>query len=119
MPEPGTVTRRQAASLAGVAPVACGSGKSKGARHVRGGRKRPRDVLYMAAVAALMWNPEMKAFYSRLKERGKHSKVAITAVMRRMIVIANALLRGRRHWAERPPRRRHPANQPAGLTPVS
>ena len=101
MPELGTVTRRQAASLVGVAPMARDSGKSKGARHVRGGRRRPRDVLYMAAVSAMTWNPEMKAF------------------CRRLIVIANALLRDRRLWTERVPRPPHPANQPAALAPVS
>ena len=75
----------------------------KGARHVRGGHRRPRDVLYMAAMSAMAWNPDMKATYERLRARGKCHKVALIAVMRRLIVLANALLRDRRTWTERAP----------------
>ena len=103
MSELGTIGNRQAAALIGVAPMARDSGTLKGARHIRGGRRRPRDVLFMAATSAMVWNPDMKATYERLRARGKPHKVAIVAVMRRLIVLANALLRDRRTWTERAP----------------
>ena len=103
MAELGSIGNRQAAALIGVAPFARDSGGMKGARHISGGRKRPRDVLFMAAMTAMAWNPDMKALYGRLRERGKHHKVALVAVMRKLIVIANALLRDGRMWSERAP----------------
>ena len=103
MSELGTIGNRQAAALIGVAPMANDSGTMKGARHIRGGRRRPRDILYMAAMAAMAWNPDMKAAYGRLRARGKPHKVALVAVMRRLIVLVNALLRDRRTWTERAP----------------
>ena len=101
MSELGAIGNRQAAALIGVAPFARDSGTLKGGRHVTGGRRRPRDVLYMAAMAACMHNAEMAEFYGRLVERGKCHKVAVTAVMRKLIVTANALLRDRRIWEDR------------------
>ena len=101
MSELGAIGNRQAAALIGVAPFARDSGTLRGGRHVAGGRRRPRDVLYMAAMAACRFNPEMAAFYGRLRERGKRHKVAVTAVMRKLIVTANALLRDRRMWEDR------------------
>ena len=101
MGELGAIGNRQAAALIGVAPFARDSGSMKGGRHVSGGRRRPRDVLYMAAMAACMYNPEMAEAYGRLKERGKPHKVAVTAIMRKLIVTANALLRDRRMWEDR------------------
>ncbi len=101
MGELGAIGGRQAAALIGVAPFARDSGSRKGGRHVSGGRRRPRDVLYMAAMAACAFNPEMAEFHGRLKERGKPHKVAVTAVMRKLIVTANALLRDRRMWEDR------------------
>ena len=102
MSELGAIGNRQAAALIGVAPFARESGTLKGGRHVTGGRRRrPRDVLYMAAMAACRFNPEMAAFYGRLVERGKPHKVAVTAVMRKLVVTANALLRDRRKWEDR------------------
>ena len=101
MSELGAIGNRQAAALIGVAPFARDSGTLKGGRHVTGGRRRPRDVLYMAAMAACMFNPEMGEFYGRLVERGKPHKVAVTAVMRKLVVTANALLRDRRMWEDR------------------
>ena len=85
----------------GVACFERHSGTLKGGRHVTGGRRRPRDVLYMAAMAACMHNAEMAGFYERLVERGKPHKIAVTAVMRKLVVIANALLRDRRMWEDR------------------
>ena len=98
MHELGTVGRRRAAALIGVAPMARDSGIVKRTRRIRGGRRRPRDPLCMAAMSAAAGNPEMKAIHDRLKVEGKRHKVAIVAVMRRLIVLANARLRDRRVW---------------------
>ena len=111
MSELGAIGNRQAAALIGVAPFARDSGTLKGGRHISGGRRWPRDVLYMAAMAACIYNPEMAEFYGRMKEMGKPHKVAVTAVMRKLIVTANALLRDRRAWEVRTEGRRQ-------LTPV-
>ena len=103
MPELGHIENRQAAALLGVAPFARDSGQSKGARHIRGGRRRPRDLMYMAAQTAMRHNPEMKALHDRLKAAGKPHKVITVAVMRKLIVTANAMLRDRRTWTATPP----------------
>ncbi len=103
MCERGTLSDRPAASLIGVAPMARDSGQKIGVRHITGGRRRPRDVLYMAANTARIYNDEMKEFTDRLVGKGKHHHVAITAVMRRLIVTANARLRDPRHGEERTP----------------
>ena len=103
MPELGAIGGRQAASLVGVAPFARDSGVAKGARRIAGGRRRPRDLLFMAATTASRFNAEMAALYARLVGRGKKHKVAIVAVMRKLVVLANALLRDGREWAERRP----------------
>ena len=103
MAELGSTGNRQAAALIGVAPMARDSGTRQGVRHVAGGRRRPRDLLYMAALSAKSHNPQMIAFYRRLRDQGKHHKVALVAVMRKLIVTANALLRDRRTWSERAP----------------
>ena len=83
---------------AGVAPVNCDSGEMRGKRHIRGGRAHVRKVLYMAAIAAAKSNPDMKAFYTRLRAAGKAAKVALTAVMRKLVILANTLIREDRHW---------------------
>ena len=98
MPELGTLENRQAAALIGVAPYAQESGQSARPRHIRGGRRRPRDVLYMAALTAKTHNPELKALYDRLTARGKHHKVALVAIMRKLVILANVLLRDDRKW---------------------
>ncbi len=98
---PGAIGSRQAAAPGGVAPIARDSGTLKGGRHIGGGRRRPRDVPRMAAMAACMSDPEMKALYGRLRERARHHKVAVTAVMRGPVVTANVLLRDRRMWEDR------------------
>ncbi len=103
MPGPGTLRGGQAASLIGVAPFARDSGTLSGARHIRGGRRRPRDVPSMAALTAAAWNPAMGEFYQRLTDAGKAHKVALVAVMRKLVIPANALLRDGRGWSGAPP----------------
>lgn len=102
MPELGTIDHKQAASLAGVAPMARQSGSWTGKAHIRGGRAALRQALYMPALVAARFNPALKAIYDNLTEAGKPAKVAITAVMRKLICLANALLRKGRPWAENP-----------------
>ena len=103
MPELGRLDRRAAAALLGVAPCANDSGQHQGKRPVRGGRRAPRTLLYMAAVAAIRWNAPLRAFYQRLRTRGKEAKGALVAVTRKLIVLANALLQADRLWQDAPP----------------
>lgn len=98
MPELGTLTNKQAAALAGLAPYNRDSGKMRGKRSIYGGRAIVRRVLYMAAVAAKRWNPPIKTFFTRLDKAGKKYKVAITACMRKLIVFMNAMLRDGVDW---------------------
>lgn len=98
MPELGTLENKQAASLAGLAPVARQSGQWKGKSYIRGGRANVRHALYMPALVAARFNPDLKAKYQQLIADGKPAKVAITAVMRKLIVTANALLKADRIW---------------------
>lgn len=93
MPELGTVNRRQAASLAGLAPHPRQSGAKDGYRRTQGGRPEVRKVLFMAALTASKHDPKMAEFYQRLIANGKKPIVAIVAVMRKLIVVINALLR--------------------------
>ncbi|WP_108661833.1 transposase [Acuticoccus kandeliae] len=99
MPELGTMAGRQAASLAGLAPVARDSGARQGRRIIRGGRATLRRTLYMPALVASRWNPALRAVYERLIAAGKPAKVALTALMRKLIILANAMLRDGRDWA--------------------
>ena len=92
MPELGTIDRKAAASLAGLAPMTRESGTWKGRSFIHGGRARPRRLLYMASVSAIRHNPDFVRKYRELRERGKPPKVALTAIMRKMLVLANALL---------------------------
>jgi transposase len=93
MPELGALTRRQAASLAGCAPHPRDSGKTTGYRATAGGRATVKRALFMAALAARNFHPELKPFYNRLIQNGKKPMVALTAIMRKLIVILNAKLR--------------------------
>lgn len=93
MPELGTLTRRKAASLAGLAPHPRDSGNHYGYRSVRGGRQAVRKALFMAAMSAVRYNPQMKAFYCKLIKNGKKPIVALVAVMRKIIVTLNAKIR--------------------------
>ena len=93
LPELGTLDRHQIAALAGVAPVNRDSGRQRGQPHIQGGRRQVRAPLFMAALAAIRHNAAIKAFYERLLAAGKNRRVAIVAVMRKLVVIANAVLR--------------------------
>jgi len=98
MPELGTLDEKQAASLAGLAPVACDSGTWRGQRFCQGGRAKLRQALYMPALVAARHNADLRAKYDDLIGRGKPPKVAITALMRKLIILANALVRDDRTW---------------------
>ena len=104
MPELGTLTGKAAASLAGLAAVPRESGTWQGRAFIRGGRQRARRLLYMPAVSTLRWNRDLAAVYRRLTERGKPGKVALVAVMRKLIVLANTLVRQDRTWLPEAPR---------------
>jgi transposase len=92
MPELGTLNRRQVAALAGVAPHPRESGQWQGRRTIGGGRPALRAALYMAALVASRSNPILKVFYQRLRAAGKPAKVALTALMRKLVVLLNHLL---------------------------
>jgi transposase len=98
LPELGTLDGGKLSALVGLAPFADDSGKRHGSRHVRGGRAVVRRVLYLAALSAVRYNPAMKAFKERLVMRGKKAKVILTAVARKLLVIANAVVRTGRPW---------------------
>ena len=93
LPELGTLRDNQASALAGVAPLNHDSGQFRGQRHIHGGRSAVRRVLYMAALAATQHNSILKVFYLRLRQNGKPAKVALTAVMRKLIILMNRLLK--------------------------
>jgi transposase len=98
LPELGTLNRQEIAALVGVAPLNRDSGRKTGRRHVYGGRAAVRSVLYMAALSAKAHNPTIKTFYEHLLAHGKEKKVALTACMRKLLVILNAMLRSRQTW---------------------
>ena len=95
VPELGTLNRHQIAALVGVAPLNRDSGKMRGKRTVWGGRSRVRNALYMATLVATQHNPVLRAFYQRLRNEGKPAKVALTACMRKLLVILNAMLKNK------------------------
>jgi transposase len=92
-PELGQRNRQKISALVGLAPFNDDSGEHVGARHIRGGRSRVRVALHQAAVAAIRHCARIKAFYAGLKARGKPSRVALIAVARKILVLANALIR--------------------------
>ena len=98
MPELGTLDHKCAASLAGLAPVARDSGHHSGKRFIRAGRAHLRQALYMPALVAIRFNADMKAKYQALVATGKPPKVAITAIMRKLVILANAPLHHGRTW---------------------
>lgn len=98
LPELGTLDRCQIASLVGVAPMNRDSGHFRGKRCVWGGRAQVRNVLYMATLAAIRFNPVIRVFHKRLIDAGKKNKVAITACMRKLLVILNAMVKNNSPW---------------------
>jgi transposase len=98
LPELGQLTRTQIAALVGVAPLARDSGTLRGKRMVWGGRAPIRTVLYMSALAAVRCTPVIRVFYRRLRAAGKPAKVALTACMRKLLVILNAMVRSNTPW---------------------
>ncbi len=100
LPELGSIDRCRLAALVGVAPYANDSGKRSSARSIAGGRAAVRNTLYMAALAARKHCAPLKAFYQRLIAKGKKPKVAIVAIMRRLLGILNAIVRKRTKWDE-------------------
>jgi transposase len=101
MPELGSLDEKQVAALAGLAPIARQSGNWKGKSFIRGGRQQVRQGLYMPALVAIRFNADLKAKYEQLIKAGKAPKKAITAVMRKLIILANALLKKDRQWQTR------------------
>lgn len=101
LPELGTLNRQQIAALVGLAPLNKDSGRKRGQRHIFGGRKAVRSKLYMAALSAVKHNPVICAFYERLVAKGKLQKVALTACMRKLLVILNAMIRDMAPWQPR------------------
>jgi transposase len=103
LPELGVLDRKQIAALVGVAPLNRDSGTLRGKRTIWGGRAQVRAVLYMAAVVAARCNPVIRAFYQRLQAAGKAKKVALTACMRKLLTILNAMMKHRTPWRTQVP----------------
>lgn len=99
LPELGSLNRREIAALVGVAPYNRDSGTLRGKRRIWGGRAEVRKALYMAAVTASRWNPVIRAMYERLVSAGKLKKVALTACMRKLLCILNAMARTNKAWS--------------------
>ncbi len=103
LPELGTLGRKQIAALVGVAPLNRDSGRYRGKRRVWGGRARVRETLYMGTLVATRFNPVIRDFYQRLLGAGKPKKVALTACMRKLLTILNAMARHQTPWQTTPP----------------
>ena len=101
MPEIGGMNRKQVASLTGVAPMTRQSGQWRGKSFIQGGQKVVRDALYMPALVAMRFNPDLKAKYQAMIKAGKPPKVALTALMRKLIKLANALIKANRLWVNK------------------
>ena len=101
LPELGSLNNKQIAALVGVAPFNRDSGRFRGKRRIRGGRASVRTVLFMAMLSAIQHNPIIRATYRKLLANGKHKKVALTACMRKMICMLNAMLRDQSPWREK------------------
>jgi transposase len=98
LPELGSLCRRQIAALTGVAPFNRDSGTLRGKRRIRGGRAHSRTALFLSAMVATRYNPDIKRFYQRLLAAGKHKKVALTACIRKIVTALNAMLRDDKPW---------------------
>jgi transposase len=104
LPELGGCNDKQIATLAGLAPWPDDSGPREGPRHIRGGRRPVCNILYLAALSATRCNRDMKAFFRRLTVAGKQSKLALIAVARKLVILANTLLAADRLWLPEPPK---------------
>ncbi|MGL5010124.1 MAG: IS110 family transposase [Paracoccaceae bacterium] len=102
MPEIGQLGRKQAAALAGLAPMTRRSGQWQGHAAIAGGRKPLRDALYMPALTASRKNPELAEKYRQLIAAGKPAKLALTCIMRKLLELANALVKADREWSPKP-----------------
>lgn len=102
MPELGTLEPKKAAKLAGLAPITRQSGQWQGRSFIQGGRASLRRALFMPALVACRYNPDLKAKYEALKAAGKPRKVAVVAVMRKLLLLANALIQSNRMWVPKP-----------------
>lgn len=100
LPELGQLSHREISALVGVAPLNCDSGQYKGKRATWGGRSYIRSKLYMAALVAVRFNQRLKHFYQSLCERGKSKKLALVAVMRKLLITMNAMMRNNEEWRE-------------------
>ena len=98
LPELGAIRRHQIAALVGIAPINRHSGLMRGRRSIAGGRTSVRGVLYMAALTAIRRGSPFRSFYERLTQRGRPKKVALVAVMRKLLVELNAIVRNRTLW---------------------
>lgn len=99
LPELGTLDRKKIAALVGVAPMNQDSGSKSGRRRIRGGRAPLRAALYMAALSASRFNPVIRDFYERLIGNAKEKKVALTACMRKLLTMLNAMMRDNKRWS--------------------
>jgi len=100
LPELGTLDRHKIAALVGVAPINRDSGRTRGERHIQGGRAQVRAPLFTAAMTVIQHSPPLRDFYQRLLAKGKNKRLALIAVMRRLVVIANAVIRDNAPWDE-------------------
>ena len=101
MPEIGTLQKKRPASLTGLAPMTRQSGKWQGKAAIQGGRKHLRDALYMPALVAARFNPDMRKKYEAMIKQGKPQKVALTTIMRKLIELANTLVKYDREWVQK------------------
>ncbi len=101
--ELGNASAKQITLLAGLAPIPNDSGQHRGYRRIRGGRQIVRNMLYLAALAAARYNPALRTFYRRLVDDGKPKKLALIAVARKLLVLANVLIADNRVWTPEPP----------------
>ncbi len=99
LPELGELNNKEISKLVGVAPMNRDSGRMRGKRRIQGGRAHIRTVLYMATLSATQCNPVIKAFYRKLVAQGKNKKVALTACMRKFIIILNTMVKNKTEWA--------------------
>lgn len=101
LPELGHIGDKELSALVGVAPMNRDSGKKIGKRFIKGGRGIVRKTLYMAALSSIRFNPDMKSFYQRLRENGKVAKVALIAVVRKLLILMNSVMQRGSRWENR------------------